>query len=74
MNKRLKTVKFYFLIPSVLPIFCILQCFLRDERGVAAFCLECQGVGSRCEFQFLNVSHLKVLEIINESLHFGKEA
>lgn len=68
-------MKFSFLLPSMLSIFCILQCFLREEGGVVAFIVRTPGgVKADVNFNFLNVSQLNVLEIINENSPFEREA
>lgn len=68
-------MKFSFLLPSTLSIFCILQCFLREEGGVAAFMVRAPGgVKTDVNFNFLNVSQLNVLETTNENSPIEKEA
>lgn len=68
-------MKFSFLLPSMLSIFCILQCFLREEGGIAAFMVRTPGgVKTDVNFNFLNVSQLNVLETTNENSPIEREA
>lgn len=68
-------MKFSFLLPSMLSIFCILQYFLREEGGIAAFMVRMPGgVKTDVNFNFLNVSQLNVLETTNENSPIEREA